>query len=90
MSNVFKIYECTEEIGATDDRAILEWMRGCNKQEHVDELYKIFYEGDNVVFAEVVVTVRRGPCNEQCLHKPDKGFFTVGPVVYPLHSAQDS
>lgn len=78
---VFKIYGTKEEVGATEDRAILEWMQGCNGEEHADELQKIFYEGNNVVFATIVVEVKRGPCNGRCLHKPDLGFFILTPVT---------
>ncbi|MEK7503102.1 MAG: hypothetical protein AAB556_01500 [Patescibacteria group bacterium] len=80
----FRIFKQVEESGVTLDHAILEWSYGCDGEEHAGELHKIFYEGDSVVFAEVVVGVKQGPCDGRCFHKPDLGFFILTPVRQPL------
>lgn len=77
INNVYRIYKVVEEGGVRDDGAKLVWDRGCNGEEHVDCLDKVFFRNEDggVEYAEHLATVERGACDNTCGTERLGGFI---------------
>jgi hypothetical protein len=73
-----RIYRIDRETGVTEDKAVLEWHRGCNGVDHVDLLHKVWYKHGRHDYAELLTQVHRGRCDGLCTPEELGGF------VYPF------
>ena len=75
MNNNYRLYRIDREQGVTEDKAVLEWHRGCNGTDHTDLLLKVWYKHGRHDFAETVMAVERGRCDGLCTPEELGGFL---------------
>ena len=76
--NNYNVYRIDREQGITQDKAVLEWNRGCNGTDHVDLLNKVWYIRGQVDYAEELASVHRGHCDGICTAE------NMGEFIYPV------
>jgi len=77
--SIYNVYAVTDD-GDAGDEARFSRNHGCNGQNHVDDIYKVWFKDDGEVeHAEVVRTEEKGKCDGNCLRpSPTEGSF-----IYP-------
>lgn len=64
---LYCVYGETAEPGLTEDGGRREWLNGCNGEEHVALLDKVFYNATgDFEYLVPLTTVERGPCDKSC------------------------
>ena len=75
MNNNYRLYRIDRELGVTEDKAVLEWNRGCNGTDHADMLNKVWFVHGRIDYSEELITVNRGRCDGLCTPEELGGFL---------------